>query len=377
MSPAPPDYARIWQALDATCRRHDYAGWDPFDGLNSRLFAATPLAKSAWCRLAWLQLFKRLPINLRPLTGIPRRHNAKALALFVRSYLQAGEKEKARHCLQLMLNLRSEESRWGKAAWGYPFDWQAKAFFVPQGEPNVICTTYCTLAIEAAAEHGLIDDASPYITAAADFVLAHLPCDNEQGYYLAYIPGSTALVHNASLWGAYLLCRAYAASGEEKYREAAEKAIATSLKAQGEKGEWIYGTMPHHHFIDGFHTGYNLEALYRCNQILQRQDIAQAIERGMEYYMHQFFDAHGRAAYYHNNPYPLDPHSSAQAILTIQLIAPERYMAERERIARYCCENLWNERGSYFYYQRHRRYTNRLNYLRWTQAWMHLALVAL
>src|SRR5215471_10973181 len=64
------------------CRSQGYAGYDPFDGLNSRLFQSTPFKHSRAARIAWTQLHKRSPINLRSLAGIPRERNAKALALF-------------------------------------------------------------------------------------------------------------------------------------------------------------------------------------------------------------------------------------------------------------------------------------------------------
>src|SRR5207253_2549716 len=64
------------------CLAQGLAGYDPYDGLNSRLFQATPLSKSRAARLAWTQFHKRSPINFRPLVRIPRERNAKAIALF-------------------------------------------------------------------------------------------------------------------------------------------------------------------------------------------------------------------------------------------------------------------------------------------------------
>ncbi|HEX8636002.1 MAG TPA: hypothetical protein VF703_17780, partial [Pyrinomonadaceae bacterium] len=68
--------------LAAWCRARDYAGHDPFDALNSPLFRATPLARSRLARLAWTQIFKRSPVNLRSLARVPAERNAKGTALF-------------------------------------------------------------------------------------------------------------------------------------------------------------------------------------------------------------------------------------------------------------------------------------------------------
>src|SRR5947207_10353661 len=64
------------------CRANDFAGYDPYDALNSLLFQATPLKSSPTARLAWVQFFKRSPVNLRRLARVPRERNAKGIALF-------------------------------------------------------------------------------------------------------------------------------------------------------------------------------------------------------------------------------------------------------------------------------------------------------
>src|SRR4051794_18525942 len=64
------------------CRAQGLAGYDPFDGLNSRLFQATLLKKSRTGRLAWIQFHKRSPVNFRSLVGVPRERNPKGIALF-------------------------------------------------------------------------------------------------------------------------------------------------------------------------------------------------------------------------------------------------------------------------------------------------------
>src|SRR5438874_13766453 len=64
------------------CRAQGFAGYDPYDGLNSRLFQATPFKKSRTARLAWIQFHKRSPITFRSLVGVPGERDAEAIALF-------------------------------------------------------------------------------------------------------------------------------------------------------------------------------------------------------------------------------------------------------------------------------------------------------
>src|SRR5262245_4208121 len=69
------------------CRQNDWAGFDPYDALNSRLFARTPFSRSRLCRIAFIQALKRLPINPRRFLGIGKEENPKAIALFLKAFL--------------------------------------------------------------------------------------------------------------------------------------------------------------------------------------------------------------------------------------------------------------------------------------------------
>ena len=68
------------------CQKEQFKGWDPYDGLNSWVIQETPLGKSRFFRLAWIQLFKRSPINLRVLFGVKKDFNPKGLGLFLIGY---------------------------------------------------------------------------------------------------------------------------------------------------------------------------------------------------------------------------------------------------------------------------------------------------
>ena len=58
--------------LLAYCQVNDWAGYDPYDALNSRLFTALPFLDSKLPRLLATQALKRSPIDLRRLLLIPR-----------------------------------------------------------------------------------------------------------------------------------------------------------------------------------------------------------------------------------------------------------------------------------------------------------------
>ena len=75
-----------FQSLKSYCESQNFAGWDPYDGLNSKLFQATPLKKWDLARLAWIQGFKRSPINFRRALLVPKSHNNMGLGLFLSGY---------------------------------------------------------------------------------------------------------------------------------------------------------------------------------------------------------------------------------------------------------------------------------------------------
>src|SRR3954469_6417390 len=151
----------VYERARAWSRARGYAGHDPFDALNSRLFQSTPLLRrSRLARLAWTQAFKRSPVSPRTLALVPTGRNSKGTALFALASLsrfratRAEEHaDEARALLEDLLDARIG-TRSG-AAWGYNFDWQGRAFYAPRGTPTVVPTAFAVRAlVEAASEFG-------------------------------------------------------------------------------------------------------------------------------------------------------------------------------------------------------------------------------
>ena len=362
----------------------DYAGYDPFDGLNSRLFSVAPILRKGVFGLAWTQLFKRSPINFRPLCLVPKKRNPKGVALFilglVNDYQRSGEQKylhEAQRLADWLLTQKCDEQQWGAPCWGYHFDWNARAFYVPKGKPNVITTLYVAKALHAFGQVTKQDKYTQCAMQSAHFMVNHLytQTTDEQGReqcYFAYIPGESAFVHNASLWAAAWVATYAAYYDDSLYGDLALQVARQSVQAQNEQGAWVYGTRHHHQFIDGFHTGYNLEALDIVRSQLQTTEFDAAIERGLQFYTEHLFDSQGTAKYYHDNPYPLDMHNVCQALLTLLKVNPNaEQLALADKILTRSVELLYEQRSGRFVYQKGKRYTNKVNYMRWTQAWVY------
>lgn len=360
----------------------NYAGYDPFDSLNSRLLQATPLKNNGFVRLAWLQLGKRSPINLRPLLCVPKKRNPKGVGLFIAGLLQdyqrTGEAQylnEARQLADWLLTQRSDSAEWPLSCWGYHFDWQARAFYVPAGKPNIITTVYVARALYELGE--LVGDAALMDVAieAAQFISQHLYTEQDGRCFYAYIPGETAFVHNASLWGAAWCAFVASQTDNQVLLEQALIVTRQSVSEQEANGSWVYGARHHHQFIDGFHTGYNLEALCMIRDAVATQEFDACIETGYRYYVDTFFEADATAKYYNNSMYPIDMHSFAQAVFTLLTVGGKAADAVLcERVLQRAIELMYLPKKQQFIYQKNRWFSNRINYTRWTQAWAYYAL---
>lgn len=373
--------ADISQSLLEKARTEQFAGYDPFDGLNSSWFSWMPVSKDSLFGLAWIQLFKRSPINLRPWLGVNKARNPKGVALFILGLIEHYQVTKDEALLQeakelavWLVDQRCDEQQWHGACWGYYFDWKARAFFVPKGKPNVITTVYVSRALY---QLGRLIDQPEWIELAfssGDFIAHHLLTQSDYGEFFAYIPGETAFVHNASLWAAAWLAVVGREMSRPDYTELALRIARNSVQAQASDGSWAYGTRHHHTFIDGFHTGYNLEALHLIRTVLSTNEFDGVIERGLSYYKQHLFETDGTAKYYHDNPYPLDPHSVSQAIITLLSVGGEESDRQlTERVVERAIQTLYMPERDQFVYQRNKHSVNRIHYARWTQAWMYFS----
>ena len=76
-----------FKQLKSYCETEQFKGWDPYDGLNSKVFQALPFfKKSSFIRMVVIQVFKKIPVNLRTVAMVPKKHNAKGIGLFLSGY---------------------------------------------------------------------------------------------------------------------------------------------------------------------------------------------------------------------------------------------------------------------------------------------------
>ncbi|MFC1785822.1 delta-aminolevulinic acid dehydratase, partial [Candidatus Neomarinimicrobiota bacterium] len=181
-------------------------------------------------------------------------------------------------------------------------------------------------------------------------------------------------VYNASLLGSKLLTRIYYYTKNKNLLKVAKKSVNACINAQNDDGSWIYGELGIQNWIDSFHTGYNLESISDYQKYSKDHSFDKNIEIGINYYINNFFLNDGTPKYYHDKVYPTDIHCSAQLIVTLfHLNKLQKYNGLVNQVLHWTITNMQDKKG-YFYYQKRKYWTNKIPYMRWSQAFMFYAL---
>jgi len=347
-------------------------------------------------------LVKRSPINVRPLLGIKKGLNSKGIALAARAILML--KGAARFSVSpargvpvnggetvidpegldldfslLMKTLLSLKVRnYEEACWGYNFPWQSRAFYAPEGMPNVVCTTVAANAYLDWYESSRDERVLEVAASSGRFLLDRInrTVDGES-FCFSYTTGDQSCVHNVNFMAAELLTRLHGITGSEEFREAAVSAAKFSINRQRPDGSWPYGEADNQGWIDSIHTAFILISLKRIIGFLDEPGWRENLQAGYRFYANNFLLADGRPKYYHNKLFPVDAHSAAAAIIALVELSDSvpGSLEMAENVIGWALANLQDPTG-YFYYQRRRFYTIKIPYFRWAQAWMLYALAS-
>lgn len=379
-----PDTLDVLRGLHEYCMKRDWAGYEPYDAVNSPLFSTIPVLDSRIPRLVLTQALKRSPVNIRKLLGIKAEQNPKAIGLFLSAYVRLGklgvfrDRDYASDMIERLIQLRSPgEPYW---CWGYCFPWQTRTVLVPRWTPNLVCTSFAALALVDAYEDRGESRCLEMAESAAAFILDRLYwMDGDYAAGFGYpLPSVRDQIHNANFLAASLLCKVYKHTGRKEYLDVALRCTRYSVARQHEDGGWDYGEARHQRWIDNIHTGFNLCALQSVSESVGTTEFLPALRRGLHFYLRNFILGDGAVRYYHNRTHPIDSHCVAQSIITLKALCclESGNEALARSVLHWALAHLWDDRG-FFYYRRLRSLTIRTSYMRWTQAWMFLALATL
>ena len=198
------------------------------------------------------------------------------------------------------------------------------------------------------------------------------------GTCLAYDFNQFAFVHNANMLGAAALARTAKHTGNPTYSSVAHSATEYSCTRQNADGAWYYGEKSMYHWIDNFHTGYNLDSLKRYIRYTGESRWNETLSKGLAYFKNHFIEEDGCPRYYHDRRQPIDIQGAAQIIDTLAFFSEEdpSCLDLSMKVARWTIENM-QDRDGHFYYRRYPAIVAKTPMLHWGQATMFKALAQL
>ncbi len=385
MDPAVLDKALL--SLLRYVEANEYKGYDLYDGL--KITNNSFLLKNRYTNLFFTQVFKRNPVNLRPYVGITKTRMPKAMGLFLDAYsnliaCHPGDTAESNHYKkqgEFLFNWLAGSSLTGYhgPCWNFGFN-----YTFMMDKPTIVITSIICRGLFNYYQVTKSEKAKELLAGVSGFILKDLhQYENEHGICFSYTPIKKDICFNASMLAAETLAKIYSITHDESLIEPIRRATDFTLAYQKPDGRWNYSidlnTGVQRPQVD-FHQGYVVESLYDIIRYagLNDPNYREALEKGTAFYFREQFFPSGQSKRRIPRIWPVDIHNQAQGIITfckLQSLDPA-YLEFAKTIANWTIDHMQHPTG-YFYYQVHRRYTIRISYMRWAQAWMLLSLTQL
>jgi hypothetical protein len=332
---------------------HNFKAYDPGDGSLSFLRHFT--FGSHFLNRLLTGAVLRSPVHIRPWIGIPPHTSTKGMGYMgwasAKLHALTGEdshRVRAEYCFEWLMKHRSPGPK--QYCWGNHFGFSTRAGTIPAHAPTVVWSSLIGLAFLEGYE--VLCD-SRYLDVAASIAewVKLLPREQTRdGVCISYVPFAQRSIHNSNMLAASLLASVSAHTNDESARDLASEAMAYSCARQQADGAWFYGEEAKYHWIDSFHTGYNLDSLKRYGSSTGDQRFAANIRNGFEYFRENFFLPSGFTKYYHNEPKPLDIQCCAQAIDTLAFFSEYPGSLQlAQRVADWTVAHMQNDDGHFYY----------------------------
>lgn len=343
------------RGLTGWVEAHDYKAYDPGDGGNSFL-RHLAFGQHSVLRLLTAAVL-RSPFEIRPWIGIQPHTSTKGMGYMGWGYAkmyaatqEAGYEQRARHCFEwLILNRAPSQAQY---CWGNHFSFSTRGGTIHKYTPTIVWSSLIGFAFLEAYE--TLGDAK-YLEVAvstAEWVKTLPREKTSRGVCLSYVPDRQLSIHNSNMLGAALLARVARYTGDPTAKELAHEAMLYSCARINEDGGWFYGEDPKYHWIDNFHTGYNLDCLKRYEDSIGHGEFAPQLEAGYLYFKRMFIESDGRPKYYHNNAAPTDIQCAAQCIDTLAYFSPgdPQALEWADLVAGWTIAHM-QDRDGHFYYR--------------------------
>jgi hypothetical protein len=203
--------------------------------------------------------------------------------------------KRAVHFLNVLKETRC--AGYDEYCWGYPFNWETVRGTIWQGTPLITTVPYVYEAFQQVYE---VDGDKSWReimrSIAQHALLTYKDIETSPtASTCSYTPDpkDSIKVVNANAYRAFLLTSAAVEFSEEKYRVIAERNLNFVLEAQNQDGSWYYSTDGVRNFVDHFHTCFVMKALAKIEALTGHLGCTAALQRGVDYYVKNLFDADG------------------------------------------------------------------------------------
>jgi rhamnogalacturonyl hydrolase YesR len=272
---------------------------------------------------------------------------------------------------------RHKAAKFAKHSWSNHFDFASRGGSYTKEDPIIVWTALIGLAFLEAYELTGEERWLQIADSVSGWIL-DLPRERtKSGACISYLAHVQSSIHNSNMLGAAVLARTASHTGNEKLLSVASDAMEYSCSRQLDDGSWWYGEDARYHWIDNFHTGYNLSSLkcYRDYSRDHRWD--SQMSRGLDFFKRNFFESNGCPKYYHNRLHPIDIQCAAQAIETLAEFSEDQECLElARRVAAWTIQHMQDRKG-YFYYRQYPILKAKTPMLHWGQATMFKGLAKL
>lgn len=376
------------EKLDTWVDNSDWKAYDPFDGLSSK-YAKYLTLNNPLLKIMLQQSVRRVPINLRPILGIKPEISSKAMGFFAQGYLKLYQTyntkiflDKATYCLNWLIN--NPSNGYSGYCWGNHFDYQSRGGRIPKGVPTVVWTGLIGHAFMDAYDMFGEKKYLSVVKSISQFIINDLPkVQLNDSLCIGYTPQKkdtklSNAIHNSNMIGASILARLYQETRDSELLDLAEKAVMFTMNYQLENGGFYYGVARKHHWVDSFHTGYVLEALYNYVKYTDDNTYLRNLEKGYAYFINTFFGVDGIPRYYNYKTAPIDIQCASQGIQTLTNLRSldSRSLEVSRKVANWTITNMQDSTG-YFYFRKYPFIINKTPTLHWGQATMLAALAIL
>lgn len=361
-----------------------FRGYDLYDGLKN--IDNETILGNFYLREILTQLHKWSPINLRPLFLISPTRMPKAMGLILQAYCniwhlldKTKNQRKQDLVMQRMLRIESwldnnKCQDYNGDCWNFGFKYKHM-----RNTPTVVITSIVARGLFNLYEINQSPRTRETLIRICNFIVEDLNISKtKKGICFSYTPITKDCTYNASLFGAEIIAKIVSITGDDNLLNYVSDSLDFVISNQHSDGHWNYSidieSNTEREQID-FHQGYIIESLEEISKYLPdlREKCKVPIKRGMDYYKSQF-TLDGRSCYRIPRIWPVDIHNQSQGIIVFS--RSNKYQDSfsfSERILNWTIKHMLSQKG-FFYYQKWPILSNRLNYTRWSQAWMLLAI---